>query len=337
MLKIVCIAVPSNDRNLYSFQDNILKNYNHSMMHFLLDTNLNDIKRNLSKPARFLRILPPGPMAEWNHVPESIFKDNTPVRSWRAFAREVRNKNTKLLLRLYDFPSSILVTGCQRSGTTMMSRIITNSSEMTKYAFGHDDELAAALILSGYVDHTPNGRYCFQTTYLNECYPEYSSHRNQGHKIIWLLRNPYSVVYSMLYIWSRRSMNELFDSCGANYMDEVVKHNFQLKGRKNVPAIIRASLSYKAKVSQLFNLIEYFGHQNIMLLDYDELVLNRYEILPLIYSYLGLNYQDSYAEQINPPPNKNYKILKKKEKLIVKRLCLPTYMKAKFIKERSRA
>jgi ligand-binding sensor domain-containing protein len=41
------------------------------------------------------------------------------------------------------------------------------------YWFGRDDELDAALILSGHVDHQQNGRYCFQTTYINECFREY--------------------------------------------------------------------------------------------------------------------------------------------------------------------
>jgi hypothetical protein len=51
---------------------------------------------------------------------------------------------------------------------------------MTQYYFGSDNELDAALILSGRVAHEPQGRYCFQTTYLNECYSEYFEHRD-GH------------------------------------------------------------------------------------------------------------------------------------------------------------
>jgi Holliday junction resolvasome RuvABC ATP-dependent DNA helicase subunit len=40
---------------------------------------------------------------------------------------------------------------------------------MVDFSSGEDDELDAALILAGFVEHTPRGRYCFQTTYLNIC------------------------------------------------------------------------------------------------------------------------------------------------------------------------
>ena len=97
------------------------------------------------------------------------------------------------------FGGAILVTGCQRSGTTILSRIITRSDGMVDYWFGRDDELDAALILSGHVWHSPVGRYCFQTTYLNECYEEYFQ-CDLNQKIIWMIRSPYSVICFGCYI-----------------------------------------------------------------------------------------------------------------------------------------
>ncbi len=123
-----------------------------------------------------------------------------------------------LLHRIDEFPDSVLVTGCQRSGTTALARAINASPAMVDYRFGRDDELDAAQILAGRVDHVPRGRYCFQTTYLNQCYGEYLEHRSPQ-RIVWVLRNPYSVVYSMVYNWGRFAFNELFAACGSPLLE----------------------------------------------------------------------------------------------------------------------
>ena len=56
-----------------------------------------------------------------------------------------------------------------------------------------DDELDAALALAGLVDLPLERRYCFQTTYLNERYEDYRT-LDAGQRLIWVLRNHYSVV-----------------------------------------------------------------------------------------------------------------------------------------------
>jgi hypothetical protein len=48
---------------------------------------------------------------------------NNTSNTWPKFARSVRSKQDKLLSRLEEFPDSILIAGCQRSGTTMLARI----------------------------------------------------------------------------------------------------------------------------------------------------------------------------------------------------------------------
>ena len=88
-------------------------------------------------------------------IRERMQPEKCRIKTWRRFAREVRPKGCRLLSRLERFPKSVLVTGCQRSGTTMLSRIITQSEGMTNYWFGKDDELDAALILSGEVEYDP--------------------------------------------------------------------------------------------------------------------------------------------------------------------------------------
>lgn len=136
------------------------------------------------------------------------------ITSWKGFARRVRSQGCQLLAHLDEFPNSVLVMACQRSGTTALARVITTSEGMTNYWFGRDDELDAALMLSGQIRYFSTRRHCFQTTYINECYREYLEHTN-GHKLIWVIRNPFSVIYSMLHNWGRFAFNELFRACGA--------------------------------------------------------------------------------------------------------------------------
>jgi hypothetical protein len=128
---------------------------------------------------------------------QSVLKSDTiQITDWGQFARRVRVDGCELLMNLDSFSDTILVAGCQRSGTTALSRLITESEGMTNFWFGQDDELDAALILAGRVQCENQGRHCFQTTYIDDNYHEYFDHKN--YKMIWVIRNPYSVVYSML-------------------------------------------------------------------------------------------------------------------------------------------
>ena len=146
------------------------------------------------------------------------YKDVGPIKTWKAFDSRVRPLGCSLLNRLTRYRDAILVAGCQRSGTTMLSSIILKSHGIVDYTVENvDDELMGALILCGIVEHCQAGRYCFQTTYLDECYKEYFEEK-YDFKLIWIIRNPYSVVYSMVYNWSRRALNDLFRRCGSQLL-----------------------------------------------------------------------------------------------------------------------
>lgn len=220
------------------------------------------------------------------------------ITSWQQFHHEVRLKDHKLLTRLGDFPNSVLITGCQRSGTTMLARIITQSDGMVKYWFGPDDELDAALILSGYVDHQPDGRYCFQTTFVNRAYYEYYVGGDQF-KIVWVLRNPVSVTYSMLNNWSDSALEIPFELCGVPSLTGVDKQLYRLIGTRALSKLRRACYTYNGKVSQLFDLRRNFGPDRLIVVNYDELVVNKDVILPAIYNFVDLEYKPEYAERIN--------------------------------------
>ena len=253
------------------------------------------------------------------------------IRTWKKFARKVRSpRGCNLLARLDEFPNSILVTGCQRSGTTILSRIITQSDGMVNYWFGKDDELAAALILSGYVDHTPRGRYCFQTTYLNECYHEYVEHK-MGHKIIWVLRNPFSVVRSILFNWRRFALNELFRGCGTYLLSDKEKRRYNSLGVWGISKLRRACLSFNGKVSQVFELNDRIGKYGMLVVDYDDLVEQKQRILPLIYRFIDLPYRDEYCHKIHSKSINKASRLSKHEYALIKELCSPVYDRARTL------
>lgn len=250
------------------------------------------------------------------------------ITIWKKFARQVRSGECNLLARLDEFPNSILVSGCQRSGTTMLSRLITQSEGMVNYWFGRDDELDAALILSGFVPHTPRGRYCFQTTYLNECVHEYYNHVN-GHKIIWVLRNPFSVIYSMLHNWENFALNELFEACSVHLLNGKEKRFYEWFGVWGVSRLKRACLSYNGKVLQLFDLNRRLKQDTIIIVDYDSLVSKKNDILPLIYRFVDLAYKSKYAEMIHSESLRKSNLLSKREYVFIERMCMPIYNEAK--------
>ena len=248
------------------------------------------------------------------------------IKSWKAFATDVRANQEHLLSHLDNFKSSVLVTGCQRSGGTMLSRVITQSDGMENYWFGKDDELDAALMLSGQVEYSSNNRHCFQTTYLNERYREYYDH--PGHKIIWSLRNPYSVVYSMAYNWKSFALNELFVSCGLPFMDAKDRINFQRFFVYGVPPIKRAAYAFCGKVSQVFELCEKLDPDSIAILEYDNLVKNKSTILPKVYDFINLPYDPAYADPISQRSVNKMDKLTDKEKQMIGSICGPVYESA---------
>jgi hypothetical protein len=239
----------------------------------------------------------------------------------------VRSKGCEQLKRLDEFTDAILVSGCQRSGTTMLSRIITQSKGMVNYWFGPDDELDAALILSGYVDHEPQGRYCFQTTYLDECYREYFEHSGDF-QIVWVLRNPYSVVYSLLYNWPARALDGTFSKYGAELLTGIDKWGYRLFGIQSVSRPRRACLLYNAKVSQVFELKRKFGPEKLMLVDYDNLVTHKELILQKIYRFVDLDYEAEYADKIHAQSLDKRKRLQTNEIAMIEGLSVTLYQNA---------
>lgn len=249
------------------------------------------------------------------------------IENWQEF-RKITSNDCTLLKELDKFPNAILIAGCQRSGTTMLSRIITESDEMVNYWFGRDDELAAALILSGLVEHQSQGRYCFQTTYLDECYREYLNH-DGSFKIIWVLRNPYSVVYSLMYNWRQGALENTFRSCGAQLLTRFQKGKYKFFGATAVSRVVQASLLYSCKVSQLLELNSRLGPEKIVAVDYEDLVMNSEKVLQQIYKFTDLRYRQAYTKKIHRNSLQKSNRLTEKEISTIRSLSEPIYLEAR--------
>lgn len=254
--------------------------------------------------------------------------DVRPLNSWKEFEKHVRVAGYPLLKRLDDFPGAVLVAGCQRSGTTMLAKVITESEGMTNFWFGVDPCMDAGLLLSGYLPHEPEGRYCFQTTHVDEKYDEYLEH--DGYRMIWCLRNPRSVVYSLVYNWSNWGLNVTFDRCGLDdrTLTGPESLGYKLLGPRVVPKIERGCHIYNIKVRQIFELKQRLAPEQLAIVDYDELVKHKTTLLPAIYDFIGLDYAESYADQILGTSIDKASKLSPSEVSVIDQLCGPVYEQA---------
>ena len=253
---------------------------------------------------------------------------NDSISTWPQFAHKVRQSEPKLLNRLNSYSNSILVAGCQRSGTTMLARLISNAKEVIDFRSGLDNELDAALILSGRMEAEQTGRHCFQTTYLNENYKEYFEHA-PNFKIIWVVRNPYSVVYSLLYHWRRFAFNELFQACGSSLLNAEFKKRSDTFGYWSVPKIVRACLSYNGKSSQLFDLVNHFDDDHLLVVDYDNLISNKDTAIAKIFNFLDLPLSHDTTQSIRSGSVKKEQKLSTKERKVIREISYPIYEKVR--------
>lgn len=251
------------------------------------------------------------------------------VDNWKQF-RDGRHKwNTPLLRELDRFKDPILITGCQRSGTTMLTKVFTKSKGIANFGFGKNSELDGALMLAGIVDHQPTGRCCFQTTYLNECYSEYFAH--SGYKIIWVIRNPFSVVHSMVNNWPREALDELFSTCGSSMLTGLTAKLYKLFGVNGINNLNKACFAYAGKISQLFEIRQNIDRKKMAIIDYDELVTKKEIILPRLYEFVGLPYDQKYSKIIHSKSLNNKQGLSKKAVSRIEKICIPVYREAKTI------
>ena len=246
------------------------------------------------------------------------------IRSWKRFNKHIANGSQPLLRELHRFPDSVLVAGCQRSGTTAVTRIIRNSGSFATFHITRDDELDAALILSGEQPYESAERQCFQTTYVNDCYEEYFQ-PDGNFRLVWVIRNPFSVVYSMVYHWQADALNDLFDKCGAR----VAVENESTSGKERSPAhyssLEKACFSYVGKSLQLGEISARLPGNRLLVIDYDQMCKGPARTLRTVFNFIDVPFERRLVDAIHSSSVDKRKNLTERETTIVSRLCLDAY------------
>lgn len=206
---------------------------------------------------------------------------------WRWFAATVRSRGCHLLRAADDFERPIFVSGCQRSGTTLATSLIAASPDITTSHQGRDEELAGAYVLCGRRQPTSSGRYCFQTTYLNECYSEYQR-VTSDYRLVWVLRRPESVVYSMVYNWARFPLNELFLSCGVPHLHDDDLIRFGRRGIFGLSPLRRACYAYIGKCHQFIEMSQSPQAERLIAFEYEDMIMETQDVLADLCGRLGI-------------------------------------------------
>lgn len=245
-------------------------------------------------------------------------------RTWRRFHHGVRRPGLPLLKNLPSYPRCILVAGCQRSGTTMLTRLIARAPGFARLRLTRDDELDAALALAGFVDLPNDQRYCLQTTYLNECFLEYRQ-LGPDQRLIWVVRNPYAVVYSMLHNWGRFALNELYEGCGLLSTNSPRQRRSNWMWPLGPSRIEKACLSYRAKAAQILSIRQMLRREQLLVIDYDLLTAAPGEWLPRIFEFADAPYDAACAREVRRSPAANTDPLSSRARRLVEELAGPTY------------
>lgn len=240
---------------------------------------------------------------------------------WRWFALSIRSRGCNLLDAANGFERPIFVSGCQRSGTTLLRSLIALSPDIAGSHQGRDEELAGAYVLCGKRAPRVRGRYCFQTTYINECYREYETVRS-GFQLVWVLRGPQSVVYSMVYNWARYALNELFSSCGVGQLGESELREFQRRGLGAFSPIERACYAYVGKCRQLIELTQSLDGERVTVVAYEEILEDPQGVMCQLADFLSIvPPRDSAYPLIDPTTIGKATQLTASERATVDRIC----------------
>ena len=172
--------------------------------------------------------------------------------------------------------------------------------------------------------------YLYNTiTFLNNSFHEYLDHLD--FKLIWVLRNPHSVVYSMLHNWRRSALNRLFKSCGSTQLTADKKKWFDILGGRVFSQTYKACLSYNAKMEQLVYLKQKMPSNRLMIIDYNDLVKNKNKALKSVCSFVGLEFQDYHSQLVNNKSVRKIETQSKREFNTVESLCLDHFKTVKSL------
>ena len=205
------------------------------------------------------------------------------VGSWTEFEELVAATGRPLLARLDTYEDALLVAGCAWSGDTAIARLVKRTDGIADHGFGHDDELDGALLLAGHVDRFDARRHCFQTTYLGDRFDEYFEH--DDFRLIWILREPSTVICAMFNSWKRAALDRLLPAGGGPPYPESGARA-PLAGASRLD---KACAAYVENVARTAEIATRLGSRAVIV-DYDELAAGRARLLPKLCALAGLEF-----------------------------------------------
>ena len=138
-------------------------------------------------------------------------------------------------------------------------------------------------------------------------------------------------MYSLVYNWSKWGLNTTYDRCGAESLGDDVRSSFKyrLLGSKAVSKLHKACMIYNQKVSQIFELSERLQCRGIIVVEYDELVRRKNDVLPRLYEFIDVPYQSAYGDKILTSSLNKADRLSDEESEVITALCGPVYDRAR--------
>jgi hypothetical protein len=202
--------------------------------------------------------------------------------------------------------------------------VIASARGFQRFALTRDDELDAALILLGAVDVPPGRRYCFQTTYLNENYNEYGM-LGPGQKLIWVLRNPYSVVYSMVYHWRRAALRRLYEGCAIQEQTSARLRRSRWPWPLGPSELEKACLAYSAKTSQVEVIRQIVPAGHLMVIEYDSMIQAPEDSLGKVFGFIEEPFDAAYAAALHSGSVRKADRLPHRARRLIQMHCEPVY------------
>lgn len=247
-----------------------------------------------------------------------------PITSWADFDELVALPGRPLLARLDDYEDSLLVGGCAGSGTTAIARLFKRTDGIADHAFGHDDELDGALLLAGHVERFDDRRHCFQTSYLGDRFREYFEHHD--FRLIWILREPATVVSGMLNAWKRAALDRLLPAGGGRPYPETTERSLSI----GVSRLDRACAAYAESIERTFEIAQRLGPR-AAIVDYDNLATHRAQLLPQLCAFAGTPFDRRHLCHLHGKSVHKAHTLAKWEAARVAELAAPVYRRARAL------
>ncbi|MCB1042345.1 MAG: sulfotransferase [Acidobacteria bacterium] len=249
------------------------------------------------------------------------------VKEWERFHQIIANNPRALLLALNRFQKPILVSGCQRSGTTALANLLFRSPDIDDYRIRGNGELEGAEILSGIRPYEQHRRCVFQTTYLDGRFEEYLSMPKDA-RLVWMLRNPESVIYSLVHNWARKPLDRLFESCGLDQLTPAESTRHRRLGKWSLSPLTKACAAYLGKTSHLFWIRDHLPRDQWVAVDYDHLVTQQASTLKAIFEFCNVSLPKDVATQLHARSTAKHKGWRSNQRAYIRERCNDFYQLA---------